>query len=160
MIKKKTTKKKVVKRGRKTLYKKTYCEQAYKLCLLGFTDKKLADFFGVEEKTINNWKRNHNEFLQSVTRGKDIADAEVAESFHKKAVGYEYEEKHYGEDGNLFKKIVKEVTPDAGACLNWLKNRQKDTWRDKQEIESNNTHVIDGNHRDMTNDELFAILKE
>jgi hypothetical protein len=32
-------------RGRPTKYKEEYNEQAYKLCLLGATDKELADFF-------------------------------------------------------------------------------------------------------------------
>ena len=33
------------------------------------------------------------------------------------------------------KVVVKEVQPDAGAALNWLKNRQPQHWRDKQEVE-------------------------
>jgi len=30
--------------------------------------------------------------------------------------------------------VTKHLPPDAGAALNWLKNRQKELWRDKQEI--------------------------
>ena len=56
--------------GRPTNYKKEYDEQAYKLCLLGATDKEMADFFNVKEQTINNWKKNHPSFFESIKRGK------------------------------------------------------------------------------------------
>jgi len=116
--------------GRPTKYETSYNEQAYKLCLLGFTDKELADFFEVHVDTINEWKVQYEEFSVSVKRGKAIADAEVATSFHKRAVGYTYEEETY-EGGELTKTVVKEMAPDAGAALNWLKNRQRDKWSDK-----------------------------
>lgn len=116
--------------GRPTKYDESYNEQGYKLCLLGFTDIELAEFFNVVEDTINEWKRVHPEFSVSVNRGKAIADAEVAQSFHKRAVGYSYEEETY-EGGELTKTVVKEMAPDSGAALNWLKNRQPNKWRDK-----------------------------
>lgn len=125
--------------GRPSKYIEDYNEQAYKLCLLGATDAELADFFEVSEKTINTWKGKHEEFLQSVTRGKIIADAEVAHSFHKKAKGYSYVESTYEDKGkddlSLTKEVHKEMPPDAGAALNWLKNRQPKKWRDKQEYD-------------------------
>jgi hypothetical protein len=142
--------------GRPTDYKGEYNDQAEKLCKLGATDKELAEFFEVEESTINNWKLAHPEFLESVKRGKIIADAEVAHSFHKRAVGYRYDEVTYEkigtvdeglkveEEGDIeetkteaFKRkvVTKEVAPDAGAALNWLKNRQPEKWRDKTQTE-------------------------
>ncbi|SDY78195.1 hypothetical protein [Nitrosomonas sp. Nm33] len=39
--------------GRPTSYRPEYAEQAYKLCLLGATDKQLAEFFNVVESTIS-----------------------------------------------------------------------------------------------------------
>jgi len=55
--------KKKQKEGRPTKYLSEYNEQVEKLCKLGATDKQLADFFNVTEKTINNWKvkpRSHD----------------------------------------------------------------------------------------------------
>lgn len=125
--------------GRPSSYKPEYAEQAYKLTLLGADDAGLADFFGVTEQTVNNWKDKHPEFFESLTRGKDWADAEVAHSFRKRALGYQYDEVHQEatEDGELRvkRRITKDVPPDAGAALNWLKNRQKGKWRDKQDHE-------------------------
>ena len=45
--------------GRPTEYRPEYAEDTRKLCLLGFTDAQLADFFDVSEATINNWKLAH-----------------------------------------------------------------------------------------------------
>lgn len=123
--------------ARPTAYKKEYAEQARKLCLLGATDVDLAEFFDVAKSTINLWKKKHPEFSDSIKKGKMIADAEVAESLFKRAIGIEYTEKKVRTDG---KKEIKEVTkklipPDPTAAIFWLKNRQKEHWRDKQEID-------------------------
>lgn len=56
--------------GRPTYFKEEYVELAYKYCLLGATDKDLAQFFEVTETTINNWKNDHPEFFESIKKGK------------------------------------------------------------------------------------------
>ena len=61
-------------RGRPTLYRAEYAEKAYKVCLLGATDVDLASFFKVSKATINNWKRDHPEFLDSIRRGNSRPD--------------------------------------------------------------------------------------
>lgn len=66
------------KSGRPSLYKEEYADQAYNYCLLGATDKDLANFFDVTETTINNWKLDHHEFFESIKKGKEIADASTA----------------------------------------------------------------------------------
>lgn len=122
--------------GRPTLFKDQYPEQAYKLCLLGATDTELADFFQVSESTINLWKIEHIEFSESVTRGKIQADAEIANSFYNRAKGFEVDsEKIFQSDGQIIRADTKTYfPPDAGAALNWLKNRQPKKWRDKTEV--------------------------
>lgn len=64
--------------GRPSAYKPEYAEQARKLCLLGHTDAELASFFEVSEQTINAWKHAHPVFLESIKKGKAVADSEVA----------------------------------------------------------------------------------
>ena len=128
-------------RGRPSKYKPEYAEQAYKLCLLGATDKDLADFFETTEQTINAWKQQHPDFLESLKNGKEVADAEVAASLYKRARGYQYEERTI-EGGELTKTVVKEVPPDTGAAMAWLKNRRPQAWRDKQDIEHSGSMVI------------------
>lgn len=125
--------------ARPTKYKPEYAEMARKLCLLGFTDVQLGDHFGVEEKTINNWKTAHPKFLQSLRGGKEVADAEVAASLYHRALGYEHpEDKVFcstGKDGKAVVTTVatvKHYPPDTGAAFIWLKNRAG--WRDKQDV--------------------------
>ena len=78
--------------GRPSKFRQEYVEQAFKLCLLGATDAELGRFFDVDERTINNWKESHPEFLQSLKDGKEQADARVAQSLYRKALGWEHEE--------------------------------------------------------------------
>lgn len=130
---------------RPTDYKPDYCDQGYKLCLLGATDKDMAEFFEVDESTINNWKLAHPEFLESIKKGKQLADATVADRLFKRATGYEHEEvdvKMYM--GNIIKTdLTKHYPPDTTAAIFWLKNRQKDKWRDRQEITGKDGEAIE-----------------
>jgi hypothetical protein len=59
----------------KNKYKPEYVETARKLCAKsGFIDIQLADWFGVTEKTINNWKLAHPEFAEALRVGKAETD--------------------------------------------------------------------------------------
>ena len=121
--------------GRPTDYKAEYNEQVFKLCLLGATDKELGEFFGVCEATINNWKLEHPAFLESLKRGKKVADAEVAEKLYQRALGYEHPEtKVFCHEGDITEhEVTKHYPPDTAAAFIWLKNRAG--WKDKQEHE-------------------------
>lgn len=123
--------------GRPSDYKPEYNEQARKLCLLGATDKELAEFFDVTEQTVNNWKAAHPEFFESIKEGKFQADANVAERLYQRALGYSHpEDKIFNDQGSaLIVPTVKHYPPDPVAAIFWLKNRQRDKWRDKQDHE-------------------------
>lgn len=122
--------------GRPTNYKKEYAEQARKLCLLGHTDAELAEFFDVSEQTINAWKKAHAEFLESIKKGKAVADGEVASKLFHRATGYEHPEDDIRavEGKIVITPTVKHYPPDTTAAIFWLKNRQGKKWRDKQDI--------------------------
>lgn len=124
-------------KGRPTEYKEYYAEQARKLCLLGATDKDMADFFGVVESTINLWKLNHEAFSESIKQGKELADANVADRLFKRALGYEHPDVHISNYQGMITEtpITKVYPPDATSAIFWLKNRQRAKWRDRQEIE-------------------------
>ena len=76
-------------RGRKSEYREEYAEQALKLCLLGATDKEIAEFFSVSEQTLNSWKKKFPQFLESLKKGKAVADANVASRLYSRAIGYD-----------------------------------------------------------------------
>jgi len=124
-------------RGRPSSYKKEYVEQVYKLCLLGAVDKEMADIFGVSEQTFNAWKKEHPEFLVSIKEGKEYADANIASRLYQRAMGYEHpEDKIFNDNGEpLVVPTTKHYPPDTAAAIFWLKNRRKDQWRDKHDLE-------------------------
>lgn len=126
--------------GRPTAYKEEYAELAYKFCLLGADDKKLAEFFEVKEQTINNWKKAHPEFFESIKRGKVIADAEVADSLYKRATGYTHKEtKVFNNQGEIVTHDVdKHYAPDPTAIAYWLNNRQRGQWAQRQDVSLGN----------------------
>ena len=136
----KGTKKKKTKpiRGRPTCYRIEYVEHAYKLSLLGATDVQMADFFGVIESTITRWKKKHPDFCTSIKEGKEKADATVAEMLYHRAKGYEHPEtKVFCNNGEITTfEVVKHYPPETAAIAFWLKNRQKDIWRDSKDITS------------------------
>jgi len=123
--------------GRPTKYKPEYNDQTYKLCLLGATDKEIANFFEVDEATINRWKLDHPEFCESLKGGKEKADAEVGNKLFERATGYKHKDIYITQfKGEIIKEdIIKHYPPDTTAAIFWLKNRQSAKWRDKQEIE-------------------------
>ena len=125
--------------ARPSSYKPEYAEQAAKLCQLGATDSELADFFGVEERTVNNWKTAHPEFFQSLKAGKVLADDRVERSLYQRAVGYTHDAVKIVADAKTGESLAvpfrEHYPPDTTAAIFWLKNRRSAEWRDKQEVE-------------------------
>lgn len=153
--------------GRPSKYKAEYVDQAYKLCLLGATDKELADFFDVDEATINRWKESHPEFCESLKRGKTIADATVAQKLYHRATGYEHPEiitaTFQGQITDTM-TVTKHYAPDPTAAIFWLKNRQSNKWRDRQEVDVKsevvNRHEYHIEQTIQTDPEAAELLKQ
>lgn len=105
--------------------------------MLGSTDIELADFFGVCEATVNNWKHDYPEFLESIKKGKAQADADVADRLYQRAMGFQHPEVDIRVIDHAIVKtdITKIYAPDPTAAIFWLKNRQRDKWRDKTDTE-------------------------
>ena len=127
--------------------------------MLGAIDKDLAAFFAVSETTINNWKTEHPEFLESIKGAKDAANAKVVRSLFERATGYSHpEDKVFSvmdKDGNpLIVPTIKHYPPDTAAAFIWLKNRDSENWRDKtvQEHTGKNGGPIETS--DMTEREI------
>ena len=158
MAKKKTTKKakpkkaKVAKKpvkpkakmGRPTKYKEEFNKYACKLAEKGFTDKELAEMFGVTEKTLNLWKKDYPDFLQSLKEGKEIADQKVKMALFQRATGYSHPSVHVSQDKGVvtLTPIIKHYPPDTTACIFWLKNRCPDEFRDKVDHEHGITDAL------------------
>lgn len=127
--------------ARPTKFKPEFVEQARKLAELGATDREVADFFEVEERTLNRWKNSHPEFCQSLKVGKDASDDRVEQSLYRRALGYSHDaEKIITVNGVVVREpYVEHYPPDTTAAIFWLKNRRKAEWRDKTEQDVNLT---------------------
>lgn len=127
-------------RGRPTKYFSEYAEEAKKLCLVGYTDAQLSDYFEISESTLNLWKKKHPEFSESIKFGKNYADAKVAFGLYQRAVGMVVPDCHIHtrvvENGKKEELLVtttpfaRHIAPDTNAARFWLKNRQKDLWKE------------------------------
>ena len=138
------------KRGPASSFKPDYCKLARKFCILGATNENLADAFEVSVATISNWLRDFPEFKEAVTQGRMVADADVAERLYTRATGYDREGSRWFQtpEGPQEVKVTQHYAPETAACMFWLRNRRRDLWRDKVEVE----------HR--ASDELLALLEE
>lgn len=143
------SKKTAAKRGAPTKYIPEYHpDKAFELCVdFGATDKQLAKHLEIAESTLNNWKKDHPEFMESIKNAKDIFDTKTVEDcLLKRARGFRYTEttrepaavadSKTGKSKMIItKKVSKLVIPDVGAQCFWLKNRHPDRWKDiKQSV--------------------------
>lgn len=106
----------------------------------GLTDEQIAHNMGIGYSTLQAWKNEYQDILDSLKRGKEVVDRMVENALLKRALGYSYKEttselivdKDTGEAEIKITKIVeKEVVPDTTAQIFWLKNRKPKDWKDK-----------------------------
>lgn len=122
--------------GRPTQYRAQYATIAFGFAVAGYTDKEMAGFFGVSERTLNTWKLKHPKFLQSIQTGKEPANAKAASVLFKLATeGWQHKAvKIMQHEGASFEhEYIERFPPDAGLLRFFLKNRMPDKWRDKHE---------------------------
>lgn len=137
------------------LFENTMYERAYRLMLLGLTLKELAIAFGIKDPTMEAWLKKDAKFKRAVDMGRQEADANVAYSLYKRAVGYEEDDIHFGiyRGEVIMTPFKRRIIPDVTAQQIWLKNRQRHLWMDRSKIEvegtinhkvaSVNIHVLD-----------------
>lgn len=125
--------------GRPSEYTDVTATQAEKLALLGATDQEIADFFGVDVRTIYRWKLDHSEFCQALKSGKEVSDERVERSLYQRAIGYEQDDVKIFMPANaeapVYAPYRARIAPDTTAAIFWLKNRRSQDWRDKRETE-------------------------
>lgn len=78
----------------------------------GLTNQQIADNIGINVKTLYDWKNKESDICNALKKGKEVVDIEVENALLKSAL-----------EGNVTAQIF------------WLKNRKKEQWREKVEIE-------------------------
>lgn len=106
----------------------------------GLTDEQISNKMEISRSTLNEYKKKYSDISDTLKKGKEIVDYEVENALLKRAKGYKYQETTKEQFLNpetlqyelrITKIVEKEVPPDVGAAMAWLKNRQPDKWRDK-----------------------------
>jgi len=129
---------------RPSSFRPEFVRQAAALCRLGATDMDLADFFEVSHATIDNWKVRYKDFLGALKLGKDESDDIAERSLYNRVKGYTFDtEEVFCKDGVVTRvQTRKHVPPDVVACIFWLKNRRKSTWRDRPDGEPQDGQTV------------------
>ena len=130
----------------------------------GMTDKQIAVKLGVSEDTVNEWKKVHPEFSESLKIGKEEPDSKVEASLFRRATGYKNTKAvkifmPAGFDEPVYAPYIDHVQPDVTACIFWLKNRRPDRWRDKQELEHTGSVNVTRDLSKLSPEELTILEK-
>jgi hypothetical protein len=148
--------------GRPSRFRPELAQFASRLCLLGLTDQQLSDCLGISAETLYAWKISYPEFREAIARGKLEADALVAESLYRRAIGYEHERAQVfegtPETGPIVVRYIEHLPPDVRAARLWLSNRQPGRWRERPKAEAN--HTLEQRLAQMTSEERRARLSE
>ena len=109
-------------------------EKVQALAVKGWTDNEMSAFFDLDRSTWYRWKNKHPEFCDALKDWKKEADEKVERSLYERATGYSCpEDKIFNNNGEpLVVKSSKHYPPDTTAAIFWLKNRDKENWRDAQ----------------------------
>lgn len=116
--------------GRPPTYHESFAKRAYKLALLGMTDVEMAEQFEITIKAFEGWKLKHPEFKGALIDGREEADASVAQSLYRRAVGGVIVKREYVSDPAkpdapaILKVTLQEVAGDLSAAKLWMHNRQ------------------------------------
>lgn len=131
--------------GRPTKFTDVIAAKILELAQMGKTDVQIAEITGIAERTLNYWKTNYPDFLQSLKEAKGLADQMVEASLFKTALGYDHEtiEEAINERGEVVQlRKEKHYPPNTTAQIFWLKNRKPENWRDKTEVVNTITEEV------------------
>ena len=112
---------------------------------MGLSESQIAYNLGISRSSLENYKKQNLDIVNSLKRGKSRASFKVENALYKKATGYvvketvpcKVKENYYDDNGNKCMKenIVvveteKEVPADVQAIKFWLINKEKGKWKE------------------------------
>jgi hypothetical protein len=115
-------------------YSPTLLPIAQRAANMGMTEVELAELFGVDRRTLLNWRREHKDFEDAVRMGKDGPNNRVVAAMFQRAIGYEYkvQKSRMNKAGDLIEwEETIHVPADVTAGIFWLKNRDNQNWNDR-----------------------------
>lgn len=112
----------------------------------GLTEEQIAHNMGIRRETLIQWKKRYVNISNALKSGKEVVDRQVENALFKTATGFYYDEETVTNQGEVV-TVRKYSKPNTTAQIYWLKNRKRDVWTDKQEVqlEANvTTNKLDG----------------
>lgn len=123
--------------GAPTKYIDIFSHQAEKLTSEGKSMADLATYFCVHRDTIYEWRKVHEQFSDSIKRGRDnFVKNDCQKSLHEVATGYDYEEEQAfcTRDGELLKtKVKRHAPPNVTALIFTLCNLMPEKYKRKDQ---------------------------
>lgn len=103
------------------------------IAMQGYTDDELAMMFGLDPRVVNGWRKMYPSFDKAIEEGRSLADLQVIEALHKKAVGYSYKDEVVirARGKSTIAKVKRRVEPETNAIKFWLSNRDPERWSDR-----------------------------
>ena len=111
------------------------------IAMQGVTDDELAFSFGLDPKIIKGWRKMYPDFDKAIEEGRTVADLEVIEALHKKAIGHTrtYDVAKMvgrGDHAHLATvTLTEDVSPETNAIRYWLGNRDPDRWSERRHVQ-------------------------
>lgn len=104
----------------------------------GDTEETIAKKLGISYKSLDNYKKQHPEFLEALDKDIDDLVGQIEQSLLQQAIGFDEVKtiEEFDGENNLIKK-TKQTIKKAGnvtAAIFILKNRMPDVYSDKIEI--------------------------
>jgi hypothetical protein len=123
--------------GRHSDYKPDFDAEAQEMSANGATDQEMADYFGVDVRSLYRWKNTQPSFRQAIKAGKEVSDDRVERSLYERALGYERDEVDIRVvNGEIVKTPIRKFyPPDTTAAIFWMKNRRPAEWRETKAVE-------------------------
>ncbi len=112
----------------------------------GLTEEQIAHNMGIRRETLIQWKKRYVNISNALKSGKEVVDRQVENALFKTATGFYYDEETVTNQGEVV-TVRKYSKPNTTAQIYWLKNRKREVWTDKQEVqlEANvTTNKLDG----------------
>jgi hypothetical protein len=132
------------KMGRPSLFNEALKKQILKMYEHSLKDSEVAEIVGISERTLEDWKKSNPDFLRSLKEVKEVADSMVEATLLQRATGYSAKatKVFLNKNGEVVThEYIEHYPPDPTSMIFWLKNRQPDKWREKQDIDLNDSKI-------------------
>ena len=100
----------------------------------GLTEGQISANLGISRSTLSDFKNKHRELTEALTRGREVAVAQLENVLFKRAIGYDYEVSKVsirmidGLEVKFTEKTRKYLPPDVAAIIFLLKNKDRANW--------------------------------